>query len=77
MGDVVNPASRIEGNNKAQGTEVLLSAATCAPLTAAERAALGVEAAPRAVRVKGKDEVLLHAAEVQCGRRRARTGRAR
>jgi adenylate cyclase len=58
IGDTVNAASRIESANKEQGTEVLLSAATCAPLTADERARLGVEAEPRGVKVKGKEEVL-------------------
>jgi adenylate cyclase len=62
IGDTVNAASRIESENKAQGTEVLLSAATCALLSAEERSRLGVEAVPREVKVKGREEkLLLHA----------------
>ena len=59
IGDTVNAASRIESENKAQGTEVLLSAATCGLLSAEERTRLGVEAQPREVKVKGKEEKLL------------------
>ena len=65
IGDTVNAASRIESENKAQGTEVLLSAATCSLLSEEERATLGVESEPRAVKVKGKEEkLLLHAVQV-------------
>ncbi|MBI1914997.1 MAG: adenylate/guanylate cyclase domain-containing protein [Planctomycetes bacterium] len=65
VGDVVNAASRIESENKAQGTEILLSAATCSLLTGQERARLGVEPQPREVKVKGREEkLLLHAVQV-------------
>ena len=59
IGDTVNAASRIESENKAQGTEVLLSAATCALLSPEERARLGLESQAREVKVKGKEEKLL------------------
>jgi len=65
IGDVVNAASRIESENKAQGTEILLSAATCSMLSEQERASLGVEPQPREVKVKGKVEKLqLYAVQV-------------
>ena len=62
IGDTVNAASRIESENKAQGTEVLLSETTVSLLLPEERAKLGIEETPREVKVKGKeDRLLLHA----------------
>lgn len=58
IGDAVNTAARIESENKALGTEVLISAVTHAALTAVERQELGCAAEPRAANVKGKKEVL-------------------
>jgi hypothetical protein len=44
---------------------VPLSAATCALLSAEERSRLGVEASPREVKVKGREErLLLYAVQV-------------
>jgi class 3 adenylate cyclase/CHASE2 domain-containing sensor protein len=65
IGDSVNAASRIASENKEQGTEILLSAATVAALPAGEGAKLGLEKEPRRVHVKGKtEELLLYAAIV-------------
>jgi adenylate cyclase len=59
IGDTVNAAARIESENKPQGTEVLLSAATVAALPVGEASQLGLEKEPRQVHVKGKTEELL------------------
>ena len=58
IGDTVNAAARIESENKAQGTEVLLSAETVAMLPSEERSRLRIEGKPREVHVKGKQETL-------------------
>lgn len=57
VGDTPNTAARIEAENKAQGTEVLISAATQAALgpLAAE---LGCEPSPRRFTAKGKRKVV-------------------
>jgi adenylate cyclase len=56
IGDTVNVASRIEGENKPdrQNTEILISEATRNQLSLTELEKLNVEAAPREVTVKGK-----------------------
>jgi adenylate cyclase len=59
IGDTVNAAARIESENKPQGTEVLLSAATIAAFPEGETERLEVEKKPRRVHVKGKNEELL------------------
>src|SRR4051794_4769369 len=59
IGDTVNAASRIESENKQQGTEVLISAATHAELPPGEATRAGCAAEPRRVHVKGKTEELL------------------
>jgi adenylate cyclase len=65
IGDTVNAAARIEAKNKDLGTEVLISSATYAALSADERTRLGCAAEPAAVPVKGKKEALsLHRVEV-------------
>jgi adenylate cyclase len=69
IGDTVNAASRIESENKAQGTEILLSAATCALLSEQELETLRVEPTPRVVKVKGKEERLLLFAALVAGNR--------
>jgi adenylate cyclase len=58
IGDAVNAAARIEAENKAQGTEALVSAATAARLPPGEAAGLGLSADPVEVTVKGKAEKL-------------------
>jgi adenylate cyclase len=55
IGDTVNTAARIESENKAAGTEILISAATYAALPERERARLGCAAPPREAHVKGKE----------------------
>jgi adenylate cyclase len=57
IGDAVNTAARIEAENKRQGTEILISAATYAALPDAPRAELGL-GEPRPAAVKGKEVVL-------------------
>jgi adenylate cyclase len=59
IGDTVNTAARIEAENKAQGTQILISAATYAALPEAERVRLGCADQPTATTVKGKLEALL------------------
>jgi class 3 adenylate cyclase len=61
VGDAVNAAARLESANKEQGTEVLVSGATYAALPAGERAALGCEAAPRRIELKGVGPMDAHA----------------
>src|SRR5205814_647792 len=58
IGDTVNAAARIESENKPQGTEILISAATLAELPAGEAARLGCATEPRRVLVKGKEQPL-------------------
>ena len=58
IGDTVNAAARIEAENKRFGTEVLISAATYAALSAEDRARLGCAAEPLEAHVKGKDVLL-------------------
>jgi adenylate cyclase len=61
IGDTVNSAARIESENKAFGTEILISSTTYAALPADERAGLGCAAATVATTVKGKrEELRLH-----------------
>jgi class 3 adenylate cyclase len=59
IGDTVNAAARIEGENKEQKTEILLSAATHAEIPPRQAAELGCAKEPRAVKVKGKEAHLL------------------
>jgi class 3 adenylate cyclase len=59
IGDTVNTAARIEAENKALGTHILISAATYAALPEAERVRLGCAKQPTATTVKGKNEALL------------------
>ena len=64
IGDTVNSSSRIESENKPQGTEILISASTYAAIPEAERSRLGVVAEPIWASVKGKDRPLaLHRVE--------------
>jgi class 3 adenylate cyclase/CHASE2 domain-containing sensor protein len=58
IGDTVNAAARIEAENKAQGTEVLISAETYAALDPAERVRLGCDPTPRPATVKGRQQSL-------------------
>ncbi len=59
IGDVVNVAARIESENKAQGTEILISKATHDEIPPRLAAELGCAKEPREVKVKGKEEPLL------------------
>ncbi len=59
IGDTVNTAARVESENKQQGTEVLLSAATRDRVPQAELTRLGVEPGPRQAKVKGKEDALV------------------
>jgi adenylate cyclase len=59
IGDTVNAAARIESENKPQGTEVLISAATHGALPEGAGGRLGCAAEARRVHVKGKAEELL------------------
>lgn len=58
IGDTVNASARIESENKAQGTEVLISEQTWSHLTPEEREEFGCASEPREVEVKGKKETL-------------------
>lgn len=58
VGDTVNTAARIESENKALGSEILISAATRRAVPDSERARLGIADDPTFVQVKGKIEVL-------------------
>jgi adenylate cyclase len=58
IGDTVNTAARIEAENKRFGSEILLSAHTCAALPKEERLRLGVSALADPVLVKGKSRAL-------------------
>lgn len=58
IGDTVNAAARIETENKAFGTQILISSATHAALPEEERQRLGCAATPTATTVKGKQEEL-------------------
>ncbi len=65
IGDTVNASARIESENKPQGTEVLISAATYAAIPKADRPRLGLVAEPVWASVKGKDHsIALHRAEI-------------
>jgi adenylate cyclase len=70
IGDTTNAAARIEAENKQQGTEILISAATRAALPDEEAKRLGCEEQGRSVKVKGKaEEVIIYAvvmAEAGC-----------
>jgi adenylate cyclase len=64
IGDTVNTAARIEGENKTFRTEILVSAETYRELPWDERKALGCVEEPQTAKVKGKgDVVLLHAVD--------------
>jgi len=58
IGDAVNTAARIEAENKAFGTEILISAATHAALPEKVLKELGCATEPRPATVKGKKETL-------------------
>jgi adenylate cyclase len=58
IGDTVNAAARIEAQNKAFGTEVLISGETYRQLPASEREVLGCRPEPRQAEVKGRKQVL-------------------
>jgi adenylate cyclase len=69
IGDTVNTAARIEVQNKALGTEILLSAATYAALPEPERSTLGCSSDPEPAALKGKATPLaLHRVRVGIGR---------
>jgi len=67
IGDTVNASARIESENKPQGTEVLLSAATFGAIPEAERSRLGLVAEPVWARVKGRDEPIALGAPTDSG----------
>jgi adenylate cyclase len=74
-GDTINAASRIESENKALGTEILISAATYEALPPALRVRLGCSERPEVRKVKGKVEMLrLHRVVVPGGQGRTPEG---
>jgi len=58
IGDTVNTAARIEAENKALRTQILISAATYDALPEEERLRLGCASLATAITVKGKQEEL-------------------
>jgi adenylate cyclase len=63
-GDAVNAAARIETENRKQGTEILIAAATWRLLTPEERDCLHCSPSPMFVEVKGVGTVEIHAVDV-------------